>query len=90
MNRESASSDSASSNSDSGVRAAMGAPPEVSAFTQSLAELEARIANADAGGAEVPPEARAMLTRLRELVQALNDLTSTLSESRSADGDSAG
>lgn len=59
----------------------MSSPAELAAFTRSLAELEGRIATADAGGADVPPEARAMLTRLRELVQALNDLTSTLGES---------
>lgn len=62
-------------------------PPGLPNFADSLAQLEARIAAADAGGDEVPPEARQMAVKLRELVAALGDLTSTLDVSpRSDDG----
>ena len=53
-------------------------PPGLPNFADSLAQLEERIAAADAGGDEVPPEARQMVVKLRELVAALGDLTSTL------------
>jgi hypothetical protein len=44
------------------------------------AELEAYIAQTEARGEPVPPEARAMLARLRELMAALRDLTASLGE----------
>lgn len=61
-------------------------PPGLPNFADSLAQLEARIAEADAGGDEVPPEARQMAVKLRELVAALGDLTSTLDISPNTDG----
>jgi hypothetical protein len=45
-----------------------------------VAELEAYIAQTEARGEPVPPEARAMLARLRELMAALRDLTASLDE----------
>lgn len=45
-----------------------------------VAELEAYIAQTEARGEPVPPEARAMLERLRELMAALRDLTASLGE----------
>jgi hypothetical protein len=56
-------------------------PPGASAFADSLAQLEAQIAAADARGESIPPEARQMAEKLRELVNALGDLTSTLTPS---------
>jgi hypothetical protein len=53
-------------------------PPGVAAFADSLAQLEAQIAAADESGESVPLEARQMAVKLRELVNALGDLTSTL------------
>ena len=50
-------------------------PPDASAFADSLGRLEAQIAAADAQGDPIPPEAREMATKLRELVDALNALT---------------
>ncbi len=45
-----------------------------------LRELEAFVARAALGGEEMPPAAVEMVTRLRELVQALDGLTSSLNE----------
>jgi hypothetical protein len=45
-----------------------------------VAELEAFIAQTEARGEPVPPEARAMLERLRELVAALKGLTASFEE----------
>jgi hypothetical protein len=53
-------------------------PPGAAEFSDSLAQLEAQIAASDAAGDLVPPEARQMAVKLRELVDALGDLTSTL------------
>jgi len=52
-------------------------PPGLLAFAESLAQLETRIAAADADGSDVPPEARQMLVKLRDLVAALTDLGSS-------------
>jgi hypothetical protein len=57
-------------------------PPGLLAFAESLAQLETRIAAADADGSDVPPEARQMLVKLRELVAALGDLGSSLDAAR--------
>ena len=57
---------------------ATGKPPDVSAFSDSLGRLEAQIAAADAAGDPIPPEAREMATKLRDLVDALNALTANL------------
>ena len=45
-----------------------------------VAELEAFIAQTEARGEPVPPEARAMLDRLRELMAALKGLTASFEE----------
>ena len=57
-------------------------PPGLPAFAESLAQLETRIAAADADGSDVPPEARQMLVKLRELVAALVDLGSSFEAPR--------
>jgi len=57
----------------------MGQPAEDrDAFATSLAALEAQIAAAETRGASVPPEAHEMVMRLREVVAALDGLTTTL------------
>jgi hypothetical protein len=43
-----------------------------------LRELEAFVARSAAEGEEMPPEALEMIARLREIVQALDGLTSSL------------
>jgi hypothetical protein len=45
-----------------------------------IAELEAFIAQTEARGEAVPPEAHMMLQRLRELMAALRGLTASLDE----------
>ena len=45
-----------------------------------VAELEAYIAQKEARGEAVPPEARAMLERLRELMAALRGLSASFEE----------
>jgi hypothetical protein len=45
-----------------------------------VAELEAYIAQTEARGEPVPPEARVMLERLRELMAALRGLTASFKE----------
>jgi hypothetical protein len=45
-----------------------------------VAELEAYIAETEARGEPVPPEARVMLERLRELMAALRGLTATFDD----------
>lgn len=45
-----------------------------------VAELEAFIAQSEARGEPVPPEARAMLERLRELMAALKGLTASFED----------
>jgi hypothetical protein len=47
-------------------------------FGDSADALEARIADADARGTPVPPEARAMLESLRQLARAIDDLQASL------------
>ncbi len=47
-----------------------------------IAELEAFINETEARGEAVPPEARAMLQRLRELMAALKALTASFEEPR--------
>lgn len=54
-------------------------PPGVPAFADSLAQLEAQIATAESRGEPVPPEARIIAAKLRDLVAALADLTSSFS-----------
>lgn len=58
----------------------MSLSPDASAFGDPLAALEAHIAAADARGEPVPPEAREMLVKLRELVAALSGLSASLEE----------
>jgi hypothetical protein len=45
-----------------------------------LRELEAFVARSDAEGDALPPEALEMVSRLREIVKALDGLTSSLDE----------
>lgn len=45
-----------------------------------LRELEAFVERATASGESLPPEALEMIARLREIVQALDGLTSSLGE----------
>jgi hypothetical protein len=47
-------------------------------LTAQLRELEAFVARYDARGEELPAAAREMVERLREIVQALDGLTSSL------------
>jgi hypothetical protein len=65
-------------------------PPGIPAFADSLAKLEAQIAEADAAGNDVPPEAREMAKKLRELVDALGALTSTLPSAHLAEPPAGG
>jgi hypothetical protein len=65
-----------------------GPSPDRSPLADSLAELEDYIAQAEARGEPVPPEARVMLERLRELMAALRGLTESLA-SREEDGERA-
>ena len=53
-------------------------PPDPSAFTGPLRQMEDHIGALEARGEEVPAEAYALVARLRELVTALQDLTATL------------
>jgi hypothetical protein len=45
-----------------------------------LRELEEFVARSDAAGEPLPPEALEMVSRLREIVTALDSLTSSLDE----------
>jgi hypothetical protein len=45
-----------------------------------LRELEAFVAKSEAAGEPLPPEATEMIERLREIVRALDGLTSSLGE----------
>jgi hypothetical protein len=66
-------------------------PPELSAATRASEadldafaaradELEARIADAEARGEALPPQARAMLASLRELARAVEGLRASMGE----------
>lgn len=59
-----------------------GLPDAAAAGRDSLAsqlrELEAFVTRAEAEGDALPPEAREMIERLREIVRALDGLTSSL------------
>lgn len=46
-----------------------------------LRELEAFVARSEADGEALPPEAAEMIARLREIVRALDGLTSSLEQS---------
>ena len=45
-----------------------------------LRELEAFVARSESNGDELPPEAIEMIARLREIVQALDGLTSSMGD----------
>lgn len=47
-----------------------------------LRELEAFVARSEAAGDAMPPEAVEMIERLREIVRALDGLTSSMTEGR--------
>ncbi len=53
-------------------------PDDLHTFGDSAQALEAQIAEAEARGAPVPPEARAMLESLRQLARAIEDLQASL------------
>lgn len=56
----------------------MSTPDDLRTFGDSADSLEAQIADAEARGAPVPPEARAMLESLRQLSRAIEDLQASL------------
>jgi hypothetical protein len=56
----------------------MSSPDDLRAFGDSAQALEAQIAEAEARGTPVPPEARAMLESLRQLARAIEDLQASL------------
>jgi hypothetical protein len=60
------------------------------AFAEQADQLEARIADADARGEAVPPEARAILASLRELARAVEGLRSSLEGHDATAGEGAG
>ena len=47
-----------------------------------MQRLEAYVADAQARGEEVPPEAVLMIARMRELIGALDDLTKSIAQQR--------
>ncbi|GLC26228.1 hypothetical protein [Roseisolibacter agri] len=53
-------------------------PDDLHTFGDSAQALEAQIAEAEARGAPVPPEAHAMLESLRQLARAIEDLQASL------------
>jgi len=62
---------------------------DLEAFGAHARELEARIAEAERTGADVPAEARMMLASLRDLAAAVEGLRGTLGGSQTAPGDGA-
>lgn len=56
----------------------MSRPDDLRAFGDSAQALEAQIADAEARGTPVPPEAHAMLESLRQLARAIEDLQASL------------
>ncbi|MDB4883545.1 MAG: hypothetical protein JWL95_2311 [Gemmatimonadetes bacterium] len=58
----------------------MDAAAEREGLATQLRELEAFIARSESSGEELPPEASEMIARLREIVQALDSLTSSLAD----------
>ncbi len=56
----------------------MTAPPDLGGFTTALARLDGQITAAESAGQPVPPEARLMVDRLRELIAAISDLSATI------------
>jgi hypothetical protein len=63
----------------------MSSPDDLRAFGDSAQALEAQIADAEARGTPVPPEARAMLESLRQLSRAIDDLQASLGMDPAAD-----
>jgi hypothetical protein len=55
-------------------------PDELDAFSARADELETRIAEAEARGEPLPPQARAMLTSLRELARAVEGLRASMGD----------
>jgi len=56
----------------------MSNPADPNAFARSLTEMEAHIHDAEARGEEVPSQAYLLVARLRELIQALEELDGSL------------
>ncbi|MGZ9194743.1 MAG: hypothetical protein ACXW65_20995 [Gemmatirosa sp.] len=63
----------------------MSSPDDLRAFGDSAQALEAQIADAEARGTPVPPEAHAMLESLRQLSRAIDDLQASLGVEPTAD-----
>jgi hypothetical protein len=53
-------------------------PADPGAFARSLAEMEAHINDAEARGEDVPSQAYLLVARLRELINALQELDGSL------------
>jgi hypothetical protein len=62
---------------------------DLDAFAARADELEARIAEAEARGEDLPPQARAMLASLRELARAVEGLRATLAPPPAGDAPAA-
>ena len=58
----------------------MSTPTDPNPFVKPLAEIEAHVSDAEARGEQLPPQAYALLAKLRELVAALRDLDGVLAE----------
>ena len=58
---------------------------ELDAFAARADELEARIAEAEARGEPLPPQARSMLASLRELARAVEGLRASMGGARPDD-----
>ena len=59
----------------------MTSPADPGAFAKSLAEMEAHIKDAEARGEDVPSQAYLLVARLRELINALQELDGSLKPS---------
>ena len=56
----------------------MSNPADPDAFSAPLAEMEAHIKEAESRGEQLPPQAYALVAKLRELISALQELNGTL------------
>jgi len=62
--------------------------PRLPTGSDAVAELEAFIAETEARGEAVPPEARVMLAHLKELMAALEGLRTSFEKGEQQDADS--
>ena len=56
----------------------MSNPADPNAFAAPLAEMEAHIRDAEARGEQLPPQAYALVAKLRDLIAALQELNGSL------------